>query len=168
MSDEDEYLATIMFRSDLTDPHVPEVEIEITLPQLWHVYRAIHGGGFDEARTLISFFGRIMGALLDAKVEDTAVSFDEVWEAFGAVFDLRGRQWGEETDLALSFCYYLLREELINRTEAAELIRALQQEERSPPPDPADVEAFRKRVDRWAERHGLPRPGRPRRRVVTA
>ncbi len=170
MSDEEEpFIATVLFRAELSDPNVPYVEVPIQLPKLWHIYRAIHLGGFEEAREILEFFGLVMDPLLDAKVTDTQASFNEAWESFGEIFDLPGQQWKGETDLAISFCYYLLRQELINRTEAAELIQAIQEE--NPPeetPNAAEVDAFRKRVDRWAAKHNLPRPGQPRRRTIAA
>ena len=168
MSDEDEpFIATIMFRSDLTDPNVPHIDVELSLPQIWAVYRTFHCGGFEESRMLIAFASVLMGALVDANVADTGKSFDEAWYSFGAVFDLPDRQWEAETDLALSFCYYLLRQELINRTEAAELGRNLL-EDHDRAVTPFEVDAFRKRLDRWAKRQGMPRPGRPRRRTIAA
>jgi hypothetical protein len=168
MSDEEEpFIATVLFRAELSDLNVPHVDVELSLPQLWAVHRTFHCGGFEESRMLIAFASVLMGALVDANVTDTAKSFDEAWYSFGAVFDLPERQWKTETDLALSFCYYLLRQELINRTEAAELGRNII-EDHDRPVTAAEVEAFRKRVDRWGERHSLPRPGQPRRRTLAA
>jgi hypothetical protein len=167
MSDEEDQIATVIFTAELSDPNVPRVEFELTLPQVWDAYRTFHCGGFDDTYRLIAFAGLLMGGLLDANVTNTETSFGEAWYSFGVIFDLPGQEWKTNTDLTLSFCYYLLRQELINRTEAAELGRNII-EDHDRPVTAAEVEAFRKRVDRWAEKQGLPRPGQPRRRTIAA
>ncbi len=167
VSDEEESIPTVLFHVELSDSSVPEITIDLELPFIWHIYRAIHLGGFEEIRLVLIFGGVIMKTLDEHNVADPEKSFDEAWYQFGDVFDLPKREWKTESDLALSFCYYLLRQELINRTGAAELGRNLL-EHHDRAVTPAEVEAFRKRVDRWAERHSLPRPGQTRRRTIAA
>jgi hypothetical protein len=59
-------------------------------------------------------------------------------------------QWKAETDQVISLCYHLLRERKINRRNAADLASLLLKKETS-------TETWRKRVDRWVEKKGLPR-----------
>ena len=140
----------------IEDPKVRQIEIRTPLLRFWGAYRAIHQGGLDESLALVVFGSSVYGAIRDRGVADPERTFAKVWRWMGDHYELGINRWETETDLVMSFCYFLLRHKLITRAEAAQFAREALNE-------PIDQESWRKRIDRWANRHKLPALGQTKR-----
>jgi len=148
---------------EVGDPDAPSlVVIPTTTPILWGVYKTMHRGGVEESRALALFGYVIMQHLDHAGIDDDLQSFNSIWDALGTMFGVvpGKNRWSNEEDIALSFCYCMLRERLMTRKIAAGLAPILLTDDE--PSSGWDsltgsisVDAWRLRVDRWAERHKL-------------
>jgi hypothetical protein len=153
------FLVTLEF--EVGDPNKPTIiTIPSTIPQLWSIYRMIHRGGLQESKAVALFGHVVLQHLEHAGISDELRSFDAIWDDFGAVLGLEKNRWESDEDLAISFCYSMLHERLITRATAAAIAPFLLTDKEPPAgwdslAGSIKTDAWRLRVDRWADRHGL-------------
>jgi hypothetical protein len=132
-------------------------ELSLPLDTAWSIYEVMNISGFERsyhfARSVNTF--AYIGERDKYKLINDEVLL-QMWESFADRFDVRTHPWEEHLDRVVHFTYVLLREKQINRSQAAEIASLLLEK-------PISTEAWRKRVDRWVEKHQLPKVGLPRR-----
>jgi hypothetical protein len=164
----EELQITLIYEID--DPNVPQIEVPCTIDVLAGAYFAIHRGGLTASKLLVYFAWRIGRALYAAGVAEPVRQFEVIWDRIGQLFYADVERWETDTDLTMSFLYFLLSHDIIDRAQAAGYGPALLGERDfvDEAPSGAEVDRWRKRVDRWAEKQGLPPAGKPRRRAPAA
>ncbi len=134
-----------------------KLRVEIPLPMLWDIYRAMHEGGPDVVISVL----RATFLFADFAEQDnvphpiaaTYTIWSQLFSFFGfdrkKILDPTGRQPADE-EYVLEFTYNLLSRRMATHQRAAEVAALLLQREN------ITENAWRKKVDRWAHRTGKP------------
>lgn len=130
---------------------------------LWMLYKILNQIGVEGVESLITTAGALTEVIAKEEVTDLPDTFGRVWQSLATNLNVAPREpaslvVGDEQEV-LGFCYALLRNQIIGREQAADIAKILLQSK-----EPIDVDAWRKRVNRWADREKLPHPGKPRQR----
>ena len=125
-------------------------ELPIKSEALWDAYAALHKLGIEESKTLLRVAGQVAWLVQLHNFPDPELALDAVWNGLGDPLALGIDKWETEEDQLLSLCYWLLKNKTFSREQAARFASARL-------PKPVDKDAWRKRVDRWAEAKGLPK-----------
>lgn len=136
------------------DPQTDKPIQQITIPAVmfWAFYRTVKAVGFETA-LLVALLG-----LTSSKPQGdvlTKLEVDTLTQALLALDDAGINQWRNKEDGALELTYTLLREGSINREQAADFATDILG-------TPVGTEAWRKRLDKWANETGRTRVDLPR------
>ncbi len=142
------YVHQLRLNFPIDDATIKWVEVPVSLSMFWGAYNAIHRGGLDESEALVVFGNRLITHLVASGINNPIQEFYKCWRWLGDHYGLKINRWDKDTDILFSFCYFLLREKVVTRGEAAKFATAILNEK-------LDQEQWRKRVDRWAHSHDL-------------
>ncbi len=129
-------------------PDGKDITVDVPLDDLAGTYLVIKAVGAVNAGRVWNFALRISQALVKSGVENPEVSLVSTFRLIESLPTIENSE-----DIALGLSYGLLREKKINRQQAHLIATSLLG-------DVGDVNAWRKRVDRYAERHKLPPAGK--------
>jgi hypothetical protein len=138
-----------------------EYVISIPLYIAWEIMEVVHTAGIERAVRFASF------ALTVARAGHTEAPTPTEEEMFklGGTISFLARMFEPYSDKieerVLAFTYQFLRHTDMDRKMAAEFAAT---KLKKGPADDAWIEAWRKRVDRWALSHNLPQVGKRRKR----
>ncbi len=150
MSDDKTYildpsLTTISF--DIPGAATPA---DIPLNYVFAAFTVIHGAGYGTALDFLNFNRRMTSVLLDDLHLDPNAANDALISTLNRLSEPRAPMnvdKKQKEELVVSFCYTLLRAKIISRTKAADIAAAL-----LTPGQSINVDAWRSKVDRWADR----------------
>ncbi len=117
---------------------------------LWSVSETIHEIGLDRVYLLIAFADKLREHLQITNIPDQSQAFTGAMTAIANMLDLPPTSKDTPKDRALALTYHLLRSRSISHARAAEIASQLLGAEFS-------TEAWRRRVERWARKHNLPK-----------
>ncbi len=133
-------------------PDGKDIQVDVPLSELAGTYLVVKSVGAVNAAHVWNFALRISKALVNAGIENPELSLVSTFKLIESLPTIK-----ESEDIALGLSYGLLREKKINRQQAHMIATELLG-------DVGDVDAWRKRVDRYAKRHNLgpaAKKGRP-------
>ncbi len=141
----------------LFDENKAPLVVPVDTPTLWLVSKALHQITLDESLSIVRMLlliGKAMQARPDIPRGEGEEVFKTIWRRLDHMLnpDLDREKeitedQPEKEDDVLRFSYVLLRKRRITRAEAASIATRLLGRE-----EPINVDAWRSRVDRWAER----------------
>ncbi len=144
-----------------TGDHDETIPYTVRLPLFaaWDVVEVIQELGYERALTFANF----VVIVANAGHSETPYPNGEELTKLRITISFLGGMFGQRLDSledrVLAFTYQLLRHGAMNRKGAADFAAV---KLRKGNVDSSWVEAWRKRVDRWALSHNLPQVGKPR------
>ncbi len=145
-------------------PELGVTDIEVPLLEAFTMYTTIQTAGYSNTVTSINFARKMSATLLDLLGKTSLDHSDRVSIGSAKLGDMLGlfnlnapanalneaqlyQLKKQHEQLVIGFCYTLLRARVISRPKAAEIATALLNPEK-----PINVDAWRLKVDRWADR----------------
>ena len=138
-------------------PDGRDVEIDIPLREVFAAYLTIQQVGYNNAVGLLNFWVGATEELSKKEVKPAGTSARSILrllEDRRSPVDVTRK---ERERRVLEFCYLLRTRMQITLTKSADIASALLEEQIEP-------EAWRKKLERYAEREKKPQPGKPRRK----